>query len=431
MLKNQLRKTYRDEIYNYKPAWILRWGVSCFFSFLLLIVIVASFVKYPDIVPATVEITTINPPAHIVAKINGKIEEIYRGEGEAVQSGSIIVELESSGEWNDIEELERYVLLIDSMIKDTSSRLTSPSFFRNDLELGEIQNNYAQLIINYDELYLFSNSGLFEAEYISLKIQKNTQFKHLKHLLEKKDILNEQYQFILNKNKRDSLLYTKEVIAKEEIENNHQYILQFRLLMLDLNINILTAKSNIESLLNDIKKTELNHKKERRQLITNLTQNLRILNSNIESWKQKYLIISPITGYVSYTNFWSKNQNVKIGETVVSVIPKDSMSVRVRLKFPIQNSGKVKNGNRVNIKLKNYPYQEYGMLVGKIVKISKVTNDNFYSADVELEKGLITSYGKELPNGQQLYGDGEILTDDLNLLVRFVNPLRAILDENN
>ena len=70
-----------------------------------------------------------------------------------------------------------------------------------------------------------------------------------------------------------------------------------------------------------------------------------------------------------------------------------------------------------------------GMLVGHLAGISEIPNELMYSADVILEGGLITSYGEKLPRVQQLMGNAEILTDDLSLLMRFFNPLRAIFKE--
>jgi len=430
MSEVQLRQTYRDKIYNYKPAWILRWGVSFFFFFLLLIIVASGFIKYPDIVPAAVEITTVNPPAHLIARISGKIEDVCFQEGEPVRSGSIIVELESSGQWNDLKVLEQYAFLIDSMITDSFKTLVAPSFFKSNLELGEVQSNYAKLLINYNELFRFFKSGFFELEFKALKEQLYAQNNYLLQITEKKRLLNEQYMFALKKYKRDSLLFDKEVIPEEELELSYQNILQFRSSLSDIKINILTAKTNIESFRNDLRKAELSHEIEAQQLVANLKQNLGILESDIETWKQNYLIISPLHGNVSFTTFWSKNQNVKAGETVVSVVPRDSMHVRARLQFPVQNSGKVKTGQRVNIKLQNYPYQEFGMLVGHLSDVSKVPNELIYSADVLLDNGLVTSYGKKLTNGQQLNGEAEILTDDVTLLLRFFNPLRAIFNEN-
>ncbi|MFK1638593.1 HlyD family secretion protein [Bacteroides fragilis] len=173
---------------------------------------------------------------------------------------------------------------------------------------------------------------------------------------------------------------------------------------------------------------ELKHNTDRQELTNKLLQSTHLLKAQTETWKQNYLITTPIDGKVSFTTYWSKNQNVKSGELIFSVVPIDSMTTKARLQFPIQNSGKIKEGQQVNIKLQNYPYQEFGMLVGHLSKISEVPNELLYSADVVLDKGLITSYGKRLPKVQQLKGDAEILTDDLSLLMRFFNPLRAIFD---
>ena len=83
----QLRQTYREKVYNYRPSWILRWGVTVFFLTLLVIIVASGFIGYPDVVPAKVEITTINPPAHRVANVSGKIEQVFVSEGQWVQIG--------------------------------------------------------------------------------------------------------------------------------------------------------------------------------------------------------------------------------------------------------------------------------------------------------------------------------------------------------
>lgn len=93
MSKIQLRQVYRDQLYNYRPTWILRWGITIFFVFLLLVISVSGFIRYPDIVPATVEITTINPPANLISKVNGKIEIIFTEEGESITKGQVLANI--------------------------------------------------------------------------------------------------------------------------------------------------------------------------------------------------------------------------------------------------------------------------------------------------------------------------------------------------
>jgi len=87
-------------------------------------------------------------------------------------------------------------------------------------------------------------------------------------------------------------------------------------------------------------------------------------------------------------------------------------------------------GQRVNIKLNNYPFTEYGMLQGVIRSISEVPDGDNYSLDVELSNGLVTNYGIELKFAQQIEGVAEIITEDQRLFQRVFNPLKALLKEH-
>lgn len=85
-----------------------------------------------------------------------------------------------------------------------------------------------------------------------------------------------------------------------------------------------------------------------------------------------------------------------IGERVLTIIPETKQNIIGKLLLPVRGSGKVKIGQKVNIKLLNYPYMEYGMLQGSIRNISLVLAENFYSVEVEFLNGMTTNYGREL-----------------------------------
>lgn len=78
---------------------------------------------------------------------------------------------------------------------------------------------------------------------------------------------------------------------------------------------------------------------------------------------------------------------------------------------------KIKIGQKVIIKLYDFPYQEFGILEGRIQNISLITNEknNFY-IDVCFPKGLKTSFNKEIPYDKELKGNIEIVIQDLNLI---------------
>jgi HlyD family secretion protein len=97
--------------------------------------------------------------------------------------------------------------------------------------------------------------------------------------------------------------------------------------------------------------------------------------------------------------------------------------------LPAIGAGKVKVGQKVNIRLDNYPYMEFGMLEGRIANISDIPDQGMYYATVVFPDGLITSYGKALVFTQRLNGTAEIITNDIRLLHRILQPLKHILFE--
>jgi hypothetical protein len=95
----------------------------------------------------------------------------------------------------------------------------------------------------------------------------------------------------------------------------------------------------------------------------------------------------------------------------------------------MENSGKVKTGQKVNIKLANFPYTEFGMLTGKVKSISLVPDQGKYFVEIELTNGLKTNYNKQLPFFQEMTGTAEIITEDMRLIERIIAPMRSMYKE--
>ncbi|MBE9491968.1 MAG: HlyD family efflux transporter periplasmic adaptor subunit, partial [Bacteroidetes bacterium] len=155
------------------------------------------------------------------------------------------------------------------------------------------------------------------------------------------------------------------------------------------------------------------------------------LIGQINIWEQNYLIEAPITGSASFNKFWAENQNVIIGEKVISIVPYDSTNIIGKMLMPIRGSGKVKTGQKVNIKFFNYPYMEFGMVTGIIKNISQIPANNTYAVEVTFPEGLTTNYGITLNFNQQMKGFGEIITDDIRFLVRIIRPIRSLIQNRS
>ena len=111
-------------------------------------------------------------------------------------------------------------------------------------------------------------------------------------------------------------------------------------------------------------------------------------------------------------------------------MPNDLEEIIGRVTLPIRNSGKVQVGQKVIVKLANYPFEEWGSLEGEIRSISEVPKQGeeaFYTLYIEL-KGLTTSYGKEIAFKQEMQGTADIVVEELTVLQRIFYQLRKVFD---
>ena len=110
-----------------------------------------------------------------------------------------------------------------------------------------------------------------------------------------------------------------------------------------------------------------------------------------------------------------------------TIIPETGGSYIAKIKAPIQNSGKINSGQKVNIKLFNFPETEYGMLDARVETMSAIPDEEgFYLVQASLDSKLMTSYEIEIPFKNEMTGTAEIITEDLRLLERFFYQLRGL-----
>ncbi|MFM8832546.1 MAG: secretion protein HlyD, partial [Cytophagales bacterium] len=55
------------------PGWLLRWGITLIFVLFLGLLAISWFIKYPDVIKATVVVTTNPAPINLVSRTSGKI----------------------------------------------------------------------------------------------------------------------------------------------------------------------------------------------------------------------------------------------------------------------------------------------------------------------------------------------------------------------
>jgi multidrug resistance efflux pump len=188
---------------------------------------------------------------------------------------------------------------------------------------------------------------------------------------------------------------------------------------------ITSTRIQINELEKRIQELLIQEQNANKDLLADIEAAMNQLTERLKLWEQSYMLKAPFDGQIAFFKYWSDNQYLKQGEEILTVIS-GSKEYLVKATVPVTNSGKIKTGQRVNIKLDNFPYQEFGSIRGRISNISLLPKENNYLITIQLPDSLVSSYRKKIAFKQEMTGQAEIITEDLRLLDRFFYRIRSL-----
>ncbi|MEO5775456.1 MAG: HlyD family efflux transporter periplasmic adaptor subunit [Flavobacterium sp.] len=390
-------------------------------AILLILFFVSWLIKYPDIVSTQIIITTNVPPQKLVAHNSGKIEVILVKDKVAVLKDTPLAVIENTANYKDVFLLKS---IVDSINIDKSS---FPFEKLSNLQLGDIESSFAVFQKEYSISELNTKLQPYKVEGTAQSYEA-IQLKERLNLLESQKSIN-QNELELQKSDLDryETLYKKGIIATQEVERQRLQYLQAQKNYKNLLSTISQLKSSLNELNRNSKTTKINENKENVNVERNVIQAFYGLKNSIKDWELNYVLRSSIDGKVSYLQLWAENQTVNAGDNVFAIIPYNENGYIGKAKAPALNSGKIKIGQKVNIRLANYPDREFGIVEGTINAIS-LTPDNYGNLliDVALPNGLQTSYKKKIAFQQEMSGSADIVTQDLRLIERLLYQFRDV-----
>lgn len=428
--KVELRSEEVQEVMDRVPSWIIRCGITVLFTIVIVLLAGSYWFKYPDVITAEITISTQKPPAYILARSSGRIEQLYVVNGQKVKRNANLAVIENSANAEDVlalwETLQSWELSGCSL--EEGERLFVSGKVRQDL--GEIQAAYASFISALSESLQAKRLGYYAKKMASLENQLLSQAMYHDQVKNQYDLAIKQQQLAHSTYSRDSILHNRDVMYDAEFEQSGTQYLQNLQSKQSARMSVTQTSIQIEqskAALLDLKKQALEEEQSYMLALKNATEQLM---AQLTDWEQKYLLKSPVSGEVTFLSVWSANQNVEIGKSIFVVAPDKASAPLGQASLPLQGSGKVKPGQIVNIRLNNFPDQEFGYVKGIVKSVSPVpTAEGTYIVDIALPKGLKTNYGKTLPMTQEMKGSAEIVTEDLRLIERLIMPLKKIWEQ--
>ena len=424
----ELRSEEFQEVLGTVPPWILRWGITVLAIVVVILLIGSAIIKYPDVIPAQIVLTGSTPPAIVVAHASGKLKELYVIDNQNVKTSDYLAVIDNPAKTGDIIKLKNY---LDTLL----TPYPSPNWRgAGGEEVGSLQQLYTSFTTTLFE-YSEYKRLLYYPQKKAMTLKRITQYeKQYKTLQNQQQITEEQFVIAQKQYHRDSLLNKKGVLSNEEFEATENAFLQSRASCENMRSNLNNMQIQIGQLKESLLDTEEQGVEKLNSLQSQIQSLVSQLKTGIHDWELNYVLQTPIDGKITFSKYWIENQNISAGEDVFTIVPDSAYTIIGKANLPVARSGKVKAGQEVNIHIDNFPENEYGILRGVVGNISLAPAQTgataYYSVEITLPKGLITSYKKELPYLPNMQGQADIITEDLSLLERLVLPVKKILKES-
>jgi len=415
-----------EEIMSFIPNRVIRWGLTVIFVVFTTLLIGSYFFKSPEIIRAPMILTKKNPPVSLISKSTGKIDRLFATDGQTIPEKGNIALINNPTDFADYLKLKKE--LADCfLITDWDEQVFAYNL-SDQLTLGELQQSYGPFLKSRNNFkhyltqnYLPQKIGLIDKQIIKQEEYYQTLVRQRE--IQRNDLVLSQKSFT-----RDSSLFQKRTTSEAEFDKSRQLFLSKKSAYVGFEAVLRETESSILQMQSTRVELQMQHERELSEFRLALDESKQNLENAIHQWEERFLVASPVEGKLTYTTIWSVNQEVKAGELIATIIPIKESAIIAKAVIPPSGFGKVEVGQRVNLKLNGFPYMEFGMLKGYIKAISLVPDAKGYVAEIELSGGMTSSYRENLKFIQQMDGTAEIITKEMRLITRLINPLRAFFD---
>lgn len=410
-----------QDIIDRMPTGWTRYVTAIVILFVAVMLVLGCLIKYPDTVAGEVTITSAAAPVRLLAPGSGRLH-LLRHDGDSVGAGDVIAYVDDGAALAD-------VLLLDSLLaldcEDSEEELPA-------LLLGSLSSAYDAWVtaryslnqIRSTKTYSIMRRNLEEQQRLSQSMAESQEHQLSLSIAE--------FRTARSRIGKDSLLNIEGAISDEEMERKRSSLSTQEIQLIGQRSNLLNTRSGISQNRIEHARIGINESEELRRATENLKVRESELRSILRQWKERNLLTASIRGKVEFLGFWRENEVVQAGQTLFSILPPKGR-VYGEAHVPTAGFGKVEVGQRANVKLINFPYDEYGHVSGRVERVSHLTQVmqatqgtiETYLVIISFPEGLVTNFGLHLDPGYESRGTVEIITRPKRLIERLFDNLKS------
>lgn len=412
-----------QEIITAVPSWILRRGSTAIFLILFSIVLASAFIQYPDIVKTRLKVNSLNAPKIVYVKQTGKIVSLLVKEGSQVKQNEPLAFMESTASHQDVLKLHEDLKQIADQLNKTG---LAKVVVMENLRLGELQAAYQNFYQQYLQFISTQNGGYYlnRKKYLQQDLLEIEKLKN--QIMVQKKIQDKEYANIEQEFEAYKKLHQKGVISRNEFKQQENKYLAGKYPLEQTVTSLINNNTTYAAKQKEILDIDHTIQEEKAKFI----QSLSNMVTETDAWLKLYVMTAPVAGIVSYAGIVQENQTINANQELFVINPANT-NFFGEVYIPQDNMGKIKVGQRTLVKMRSFPFEQYGLIRGNVNYISDVAfKDSVFIAKIAFDKfeNKDPEHKIVLKNGMQ--AEVEIITEESSLLRRFTRNITKMLNNN-
>lgn len=357
------------------------------------------------------------------------IQKVFVKEGEFVKKGQTVALLDNINTTANHSQIEKELSLSSIRLRGIEAQLDNKSFIKLtdedksyydqiSMELNAKKINYENNLLTLEAEALQNKNELISSRSNLNKLENGrAAWEHqLEAYMKLKETgaiskLDAEAKIRESHEKVEEIKITKELIAATEAKYKQSEI-KIALAKTDYRQNLLKEKTELVQKIDNLKQEEIKTK-----------HNMEVRN-----------LTSPIDGFVKEITTNSSKAVLNEGTTLMTIVPNNE---KLKAEILVKNSdiGYIEENQIVKLKVETYAFQKYGLLKGKVDKISpdsiedKDSKQNYYHIIVALDGNYLEKDNKKYYIKPGMSVNADIVLSQRTIFEYLTSPLQKTILE--
>ncbi|MGD1949687.1 MAG: HlyD family efflux transporter periplasmic adaptor subunit [Leptolyngbyaceae cyanobacterium] len=353
----------------------------------------------------------------------GEVAKILVKEGDTVQANQTVIELDTDVLYSEVERLSQNLAALTSQLQQTQVLIDQTQYeadAQRAIAVAEIETQTAA--IAESQFNVRTSQDLVIQLTTDLK-ENESRLDRLRTLLDE-GAISKEYMFDVEQTLRD-----RQRIMTEQQGQVQQLLAQTQQLNAQLDMTQAEAVRRELETQEKLRRLQL----EADDLEAQVTETKTLLKAAQTNLDQMFLA-APVSGTISSVNISNIGEVTQPGETLLEIAPTKTPLILSAL-IPNQEAGLVETKMPVQMKFDAFPFQEYGIVSGKVLSISpdSKTNESMgavYEVEIALDRNHVIHEQKTVALKAGQTASVEIVIRKRRIVDFLLDPIRKLKESS-